>query len=39
MGDVKMVKKQGRLFFMKDIPNFCLNKLNVNSFPSTLFVS
>ena len=39
MGDVKMAKKQGRIFLMKDIPNFCLNKLNVNSVPSTLLVS
>ena len=39
MGDVKIAKKQGRIFLMKDIPNFCLNKLNVNSVPSTLLVS
>ena len=40
MGDVKMAKKkQRRIFLMKDIPNFCLKKFNVNSVPSTLLVS
>ena len=34
-----MAKKQGRIFLMKEIPNFCFNKLNVNSVPSTLLVS
>ena len=32
-------KKQRRIFLMKDIPNFCLKKFNVNSVPSTLLVS
>ena len=39
MRDVKMANKQGRIFLMKDIPNFCLSKFNVNSGPSTLLVS
>ena len=37
MGDVKMANKQRRILLMKDIPNFCLKKFNVNSVPSTLY--
>ena len=32
-----MANKQRRILLMKDIPNFCLKKFNVNSVPSTLY--